>query len=293
MVSYELKKKVLAQMAKERENFAGSDAKFAVKLGISSSQYSRIKNGETERIVSDENWITIARQLGVTLRDNTEWKTANTPVWQFITTQLEKCQAEGLSSLLCDLSDIGKSYVAVQYSKSHKNVVYIDCSQVKSKQMMVRRIAREFGVGSFGRYTDVYEDLCFYIKTLENPLIILDEAGDLKYDAFLEIKALWNATEKACGWYMMGVDLEEKMRRAINCKKVGYTEIFSRFGKWYIKVIPIGGEERKNFMLNQAAMIIKANRPDANVGMIIKKTLGDDGLPSLRRIYKEISKLNQ
>jgi len=39
-----------------------------------------------------------------------------------------------------------------------------------------------------------YEDLVFYLKTLPYPLIIFDEAGDLQYDAFLEIKALWNAT---------------------------------------------------------------------------------------------------
>ncbi len=38
------------------------------------------------------------------------------------------------------------------------------------------------------------------------PLVVLDEAGDLQYEAFLELKALWNATEMCCGWYMMGAD---------------------------------------------------------------------------------------
>ncbi|KAA6312859.1 hypothetical protein EZS27_036275, partial [termite gut metagenome] len=99
--------------------------------------------------------------------------------------------------------------------------------------------AKEFGVGCTGRYADVYEDLSYYLKTLPTPMIILDEAGDLDYAAFLEIKALWNATEMCCGFYMMGADgLKEKIRRSIAGKKVGYTELFSRFGKRYGKAVP-------------------------------------------------------
>ena len=75
---------------------------------------------------------------------------------------------------------------------------YVDCSQVKSKQRLIRYIAHEFGISTNGRYVDVYDDLVFYLKTLEAPLVILDEAGDLQYEAFLELKALWNATERCC-----------------------------------------------------------------------------------------------
>ena len=246
----------------------------------------------TDRVVSDANWISIARRLGISLNNAPEWKPAKTPVFQFITTQLEKCQESGLSTLLCDLSDIGKTYTAVHYAKTHKNVVYVDCSQVKTKQKLIRFIAKEFGVGSTGRYADVYEDLVFYLKTLSTPLVILDEAGDLNFDAFLEIKALWNATDMCCGYYMMGADgLEEKIRRSITNKKVGYTEIFSRFGKRYGKVIPNAREEREKTLQVTAVMIIKANAPaNTDVNKILKQTLGDDNIPSLRRIYKEISK---
>lgn len=293
MITTELKNKVLAELAASRDNFSGSDAKFAVSIGISAAQYSRIKKGDTERVLSDANWISIARHLGVNLGNRPEWKTANTPVFQFISAQLEKCQADSISALLCDLSDIGKTYTAVHYAKTHRNAVYVDCSQVKSKQKLVRCIAKSFGVGSTGRYADVYEDLVFYLKTLPTPLVILDEAGDLQYDAFLEIKALWNATELACGWYMMGADgLKEKIRRAIDGKKVGYTEIFSRFGRKYGTVIPAEKEQRSKLTQTSAAMIIKANAQDSvDVNRILRSTMGDDDMPSLRRIYKELQKL--
>jgi hypothetical protein len=292
MITNELKQQVLGSLKQSRELFDGSDAKFAVSIGINNAQYSRIKNNDTEKVLSDAKWISIARRLGVVLGNRPEWQMAKTPVFDFITAQLEKCQSDSLSALLCDMSDIGKTYTATHYVKTHRNAVYVDCSQVKTKQKLIRYIAKEFGVGSGGRYADVYGDLVFYLKTLPTPLIVLDEAGDLDYGAFLEIKALWNATEMCCGFYMMGADgLKEKIRRSINYKKVGYTEIFSRFGNRYGKVIPSGREECEKMLKTTAVMIIKANAGgNIDIGKVLRQTLGDDKLPSLRRIYKELSK---
>jgi len=291
MITEDLKKRIVDSLAESRQLFDGSDAKFAISLGINNAQYSRIKNGDLTKVLADAVWITLARRQGISVNNAPAWKIASTPVFEFITAQLEICQNEGISSLLCDLSDIGKTITAVHYAKTHKNAVYCDCSQVKSKQKMIRYIAKEFGVGNSGKYADVYEDLVFYLKTLPNPLIILDEAGDLQYDAVLEIKALWNATEHTCGYYMLGADgLQEKMRRAIDHKKVGYTELFSRFGKKYGKVIPIGKEESEKLLNRTAAMIIKANAGEGmDVNKLLRQTMGEDNRPSLRRIYTKLT----
>lgn len=291
-MTVEQKQKVLAAMSVARQNFAGSDAKFATSLGINAGQYSRIRNGELERILSDEKWISIARHLGVNLSSRPEWRTANTPVFQFITAQLEMCQNNSMSALLCDRADIGKTYTAQHYARTHQNVVYIDCSQVKTKTALIRKIAKSFGVGSTGTYSNVYEDLVYYLKVLPMPLIILDEAGDLQYDAFLEIKALWNATDMCCGYYMMGADgLKAKIQRSIDNKKVGYTEIFSRFGRRYGTVIPMETQEREKLTQACAAMIIKANcTSGTDINQVLRRTMGEDNMPSLRRIYKELSK---
>lgn len=294
LVSNEMKQRIIEAMRTARENFGGSDAKFATSLSINAAQYSRVMRGDLEKVLSEEKWITIARILGVGMGTQSNWKTAKTPVFDFISQQLEKCQSDSLSALLCDMSDIGKTYTALQYQRTHKNVVYIDCSQVKSKQKLIRKIAKSFGVGSTGKYDEVYEDLVFYLKQLPTPLIILDEAGDLHYEAFLEIKALWNATEGYCGYYMMGADgLKQKIHRAIGNKKVGYTELFSRFGRKYIQCVPDVKEEREKYLQITAAMIIKANSKEGtDVQRVLRSACDGDGVPSLRRINKELSKLN-
>ena len=287
MITEAQKQKILGAIAANRANYP-SDAKHAASLGISTSVYSSIKNGQTEKALSDANWIGIARRLGVNLRGEIEWKAAKTPTFDYITAQLEFSQGSGLSAILCDIPNIGKTFTARYYVQTHKNAVYIDCSQVKTKLKLVRKIASEFGVDAKGRYADVYDDLVYYLRSMDTPLIILDEAGDLQYEAFLELKALWNATERSCAWYMMGADgLKEKINRSIECKKVGYTEMLSRYGDRYSKVTPDDGREREAFLKRQAQIVAKVNAPkDADIAEIVRKTNG-----GLRRVYTEIEKL--
>lgn len=287
MITLENKKQILEAITANRVNYP-SDAKHAASLGIATSVYSAIKNGQTDKALSEANWITIARRLGVNLRGGIEWKAARTATFDFISTQLEACQNAGLSAIMCDIPNIGKTFTARYYVKGHRNAVYIDCSQVKTKQKLVRKIATEFGVNGNGRYSDVYEDLVFYLRSIETPLIVLDEAGDLQYDAFLELKALWNATERCCAWYMMGADgLKAKIDRSIEHQKVGYTEMFSRYGDRYSKVTPDDSRERDKFLKDQASIVAKINAPEGvDIAAIVRKTAG-----GLRRVYTEIEKL--
>lgn len=284
----EVKPKVIEALSAKRPMFSGSDVKFATSIGIDPAQYNRIKNGDTDKVLSDANWISLARQMGVNLKNTPDWKIANTPVFQTVTAILAKCQKSSISSIICDDADIGKTVAAREYVKLNKNAIYIDCSQVKNKQRLVRAIAREFGVGVNGKYINVYEDLVYYLRSLSDALVILDEAGDLQQDAYLELKALWNATEGSCGWVQIGADgLKEKIRRAIGNKKVGYTEIFSRYGKRYQRITPEGKDDKDKFTKTQAALIIKANAPGSvDIQKMIHKTEG-----SLRRVKTEISKL--
>lgn len=288
-ITNEIKTRICGAIAADRPNYP-SDNRHAVSLGISASVYNAIKRGNIEKQVSDANWVCIARRLGVTLRMEMEWTAAETPTFAFISEQLSLCQGSSLSAILCDMPNIGKTFTAKAYVKSHRHAVYVDCSQVKTKLKLVRRIAKEFGVGCNGRYSDIYEDLVAYLRTIDTPLIILDEAGDLQYEAFLELKALWNATERCCAWYMMGAEgLQEKIDRAIQGKKVGYTEMFSRFGDNYSKVTPSDAKEREKFLKAQAMIVAKVNAPSgADIRQIVNLSGG-----GLRRVYTEIEKLKK
>ncbi len=288
-ITEDIKRRIASAIEADRRNYP-SDNKHAVSLGISASVYNSIKKGNWEKQVSDAGWVGMARRLGVTLHEEQPWAAAETPTWVFVSEQLRVCQESGLSAILCDIPNIGKTFTARAYAKSHRNAVYIDCSQVKTKLKLVRKIAKEFGVGSLGRYSDIYDDLVEYLRTIDTPLVILDEAGDLQYEAFLELKALWNATERCCGWYMMGADgLRAKIGRNVESLKVGYAEMLSRFGDTFSRVTPEDERERRKFLLAQAAIIAKVNAPQGTDVMRIVNATGG----GLRRVYTEIEKLKR
>lgn len=285
----EIRERIRTAIVADRENYP-SDNRHSVALGISASVYNAIKKGNYDRQVSEANWICIARRLGVVLKKEMAWVAAETPTFLFINEQLTLCQQSSISAILCDMPNIGKTFTARIYAQNHRHAVYVDCSQVKSKQKLIRHIAKEFGVGNNGRYSDVYADLVGYLRVIDTPLIILDEAGDLQYEAFLELKALWNATERCCAWYMMGADgLKQKIERAIEGKKVGYTEMLSRYGDSYSRVTPEDGKEREKFLKAQAMIVAKLNAPK---GTDVRSLVNLSG-GGLRRVYTEIEKLKK
>ena len=287
MVTTKTKRIIATEIAKRSQNYS-SDAAFSRAYGISPAQLSRIKKGEINRVVSDENYLRIANELGIDLRGY-EWRTAKTPTYKTIYTQLKACQDNSISAMMIDEAGVGKTHAAKEYVKHNANAVYIDCSQVKSKQLLIKEITKKFGVNIKGRYAEVYRDLVFYLNTCDNPpLIILDEAGDLQYAAFLELKALWNATEMQCGYYMMGADgLRNKIERNINNNKVGYTELFRRFGGRFQQSSPIGKEAGDQFHKEQLAAVAKANGMN-NIQQLYAKTEG-----SLTRLKIEYLKMKR
>ena len=102
MITEAQKQRIMEAIAANRANYP-SDAKHAASLGITTSVYSAVKNGQTDKVLSDANWIGIARRLGVNLRGGMEWKAAKTPTFEYITSQLEISQ----KSVPAALKDVG------------------------------------------------------------------------------------------------------------------------------------------------------------------------------------------
>ena len=270
----EFKAKVRQAILEKRDNYGGSDADFSKSLGINNAIYSRLKKGETERIMSDTVWITLGRELQVKVFED-NWKVARTAVYSEIEDNLSFCKELSRSMVLVDDCGIGKTFCTKHIIKKMKNTFYVDCSQAKSKQLFIRLLAKTVGIDNQGKYNDVLANLKYYITTLEKPLIILDEAGDLDYSAFVELKGIWNGTDGVCGWYMMGADgLRSKISKGMNAKKVGFAEIFSRFSDEFIKLVPNGKADRQAYYSDLIGAVAMANIKDkSKIKALINKCL--------------------
>lgn len=270
----QFKEKVHRAILEARENFGGTDTDFSKSLGINNSVYSRLKSGVIEKMLSETQWITIGRTLGVTVKED-KWKVARTQVYSEIEDNLTFCKNFSKAMILVDHCGIGKTFCTKHIIRKMKNAFYVDCSQAKTKQQFVRLLAKTIGVDNQGKYIDVKNNLKYYITLMEEPLIALDEAGDLEYNAFLELKEIFNATAGACGWYMIGADgLRAKIQKGINGKKVGYAEIFSRFSDDFISLVPIGKEDRDSYYAELIGAVAGVNMADkSKIPTLIKKCI--------------------
>jgi hypothetical protein len=283
----ELKPTVVAALLEQRNNFDGGDKQFAKRYGITLKDYRNITTWRTyDTLMSPAKWIKAARELGID-RKQQPWKTARTEVFEAIEEDVIFCQENSKSLILADDCGIGKTYTAKYLSRTRKNCFYIDASQCPTKIEFIRAIAKAIGVDSNNSLNDIRADVKYALAMLPNPCVIVDEAGELKNDAAMLIKELWNATEKCCGWYLMGADgLRAKMERNIRTKKVGWAELFSRHNDRYNKIVPVDKDERLAFYKKLITDVLSANLNDkSQLTAIVHKCLTNDSgqISGLRR----------
>lgn len=274
----EFKKKVIAALLEARKNYDGSDSAFAKMWDINSSVFSRIQSGQaTDGLLRDNQILHIGRELGVNTQER-EWNAARTDVFQMIEADINFCKRYAKGRICVDDCGIGKTFTAKYLSRTIKNCFYLDASQCKTKQLFIRQLAKAVGVDSTGRFVDVKNNLKYYLRMLPKPVVIIDEAGDLEYNAFLELKELWNATEGACGWYLMGADgLRAKIARGITYRKVGYRELFSRYSEKYTTIVPEGRQERLAFYKKLITDVLTVNTKNkTSINEIVRKCLTTD-----------------
>ncbi|PSL06570.1 ATP-binding protein [Cecembia rubra] len=273
----EFRLKVVEILKEVRTRYGGSDSAFAKQWGINGSIWSRMKNGETEGVLKDAQWLNIGRELNVVMNQR-KWNMARTEVFDAIKSDVEFCQSNAKGMLLVDDCAIGKTFTAKYLSKTMHNCFYIDASQCKTKNLFIRAMAKAIGLDQNGRIADIKANIKYYLRMLENPVLIIDEAGDLEYTAFLELKEFWNATEGVCGWYLMGADgLKAKMERGISWKKVGYRELLSRYSDKYMKIVPSDRNERMSFYKKMIHDVLAVNIKDKNkLNSLVNKCLATD-----------------
>jgi len=273
-VSYEFKCKVLTALLSARERFDGYDSGFSKKYGINPAIFNKMKKGQVERVLADGAWINLGRELEVRA-DERQWHAAETDVFITIQDDVNFCKQYSKARIFVDESGIGKTFTGKYLARTGKNIFYIDASQCKSKNDFIRALGKSIGVDHAGKYADVKENLKYWIKMLPQPVIIIDEAGDLEYTAFLELKELWNATEGYCGWYMMGADgLRALIEKGIKAKKVGYRELFNRFNESYSSIVPQSKEQRLLFYKKLISDVLTANMEDtAKLESIVRSSI--------------------
>lgn len=286
-ITPEFQNKVVDALLEKRQFFTGSDAAYANQWEINPSVYSRIKKGERGNLIKNDQWLTIGRKLNISMRER-QLKVTRTDVLSVIEEEVIFCQENAKAMIFVDDSEIGKTVAARYLARTRTNCFYVDGSQARTARHLVRSIAQNIGIDSTGRYDDVKLNTKYYLNMLQDAIVIIDDGGLLKMEAFVELHELWNATENNCGWYMIGDDsLIYAIEKGIRSKKPGIRAFFSRWSSNYSSVTPTVKSEKILFYKKLITDVLSANIPNKeSINSLVSKCLrsNDSGhIGGLRR----------
>lgn len=226
------------------------------------------------------------------------WKLARTKVFEAICNDIEACKKHSRSMIFVDEPEIGKTVAAKHCAASMTNAYYLDCSQAKTRIIFNRALAKAVGVTVTGPTWELKEAIKERLLQKREPIVILDEFGDVSHEVFLELKEYWNATEGECAWFLIGADgLRNKMQGGIRYGKAGMRELFSRLSGRYMSIVPKDKAERTQFHKELLNDVLMHNVKDQGaIPGLVNRCLASDAageIAGLRRAATLVSLIEQ
>lgn len=212
----------------------GSQNKVATSMQVSPATLSQMRAHNWENI-SNEMWRKVAAFVGSTA---VGWSFANTRNSDDLTKFFTDCQEYSLVMAITGKAGAGKTETAKKFESENKNVYLLSCNEYWDKRWFLRELLQKMGKEHSGMtLPEMMHKAVLLLKSIENPIIILDEADKLADNVLLFFITLYNELENHCGIVLMATHfLEKRIRRGVAMEKKGYREIYSRVGLRFIEL---------------------------------------------------------
>ena len=209
--------------------------------GVSAPTVSSIINGKYD-LISDDMWRNIAAQIAPTSKNR---EIVETAPFQEIQIALSDAQEYKKVRWVVGDAGCGKTTGANYYARYNREVFVVLCDEDMRKSDFVREIARKVGFKSAGmRIRDILDTAIDMISKHDNPLLIFDEGDKLNDNVFHYFINIYNRLEGHCGIVFMSTSyIQNRIERGVNANKKGYNEIYSRIGRRFFELEPVGGQD--------------------------------------------------
>lgn len=252
-----------------------SQAKVAKKANVSTATISQIVNGNWE-LIRPEMW----RKVQTTLKIELNWITAKTNNLKIVLDLLKAAQSKSLSICIAHNAGAGKSEGYRYYDKMATNVIYIECKNYWTKKSYVKHLLLASGLDPEGTVEELIERFLDYIRSLEKPLLIIDQVDKLKDPSLDLFMDFYNEFDGHCGFVLSGVPaLKKRIEKGVRFDKIGYRELYSRVGRKFIQLDPVTLKDVKSIC------IANGLDDEEQISFIYNTCEGD-----LRRVKREVQK---
>lgn len=213
----------------------GSQNKAGNKLtGVSVTNINHVINDKWEAI-SDTMWRNIGSQVGF---ENVGWHNVNTRNFETLSSILMDAQMNHNVYAVVGEAGCGKSATNKHYSDQYQLSYLLECSEFWNRKYFLEELLASMGENCEGlNVAEMVNTVVKKLKSLPNPLIILDEADKLTDSVLYFFITLYNKTKGHCGIVLTATDhLEKRITKGVRLNRKGYKEIKSRLGNKFIKL---------------------------------------------------------
>lgn len=243
--------------------------------GVSAATLSQMRNHKWDQI-GEDMWRKVAKYVGATANG---WNYAETRNSKDLLQFFNDSQQFSLVLAITGKAGAGKSETAKKYELENKNAFLLSCNEYWDKRWFLRELLAKMGRDHAGlTLPEMMYKAVLLLKSIESPIIILDEADKLADNVLLFFITLYNELENHCGIVLMATHfLEKRIKRGVAMEKKGYKEIYSRVGLRFI--------ELENTSYSDVEKICMANGLEENA---IIRTISKECDGDVRRVRRLI-----
>lgn len=205
--------------------------------------YKNSRSGEMADI-ADKWFYKLADYIGYKVSKD-YWPTVLTPQFKAIIAELKDAKEDARVRMLIGETGCGKSYSIDRFRKNNPKGTYVvTCSGQSSVTSLVRHILQSLRMDFRGSNVFLLERIAAELRNQQlagyKPILILDEAENLRVNTFQSIKTIYDHLKGHCGIVLIGTDqLIDTLETLYRKNAKGIPQFYSRFKSGERRLRPI------------------------------------------------------
>lgn len=212
-----------------------SYAKLAKLAKVNPSFVTHIVNGKWDNYSNGSSIkVAVFRSLAIAL--GLDVNTVATENHQLVVEALLTAKLNKEALIIDGAPGSGKSHAVAHFQRMYPKQTYVvKCSALMTVKEFIREVCRACDVNDAGSRSTLVQSVVEKLATEDAPLIIIDEAENLKDIGYSAIKDLYDGLERQCGIVLVGANsfyttLQQKASRGeVSTRPSVFPQLFRRF----------------------------------------------------------------
>lgn len=202
----------------------------ATQIGVSPAMLSHLLNNKHEHL-GDKTWMRFAHW--VNHNTSKQWTILNLPNFKNISSLCKDAKSNHRFLAVAGETGLGKTTALRNYVSKNENSFYTLATITMGRKEFLSAIQRSIGLDTDGSLHKRIYSIINRLKSMESPLLILDDCGKLNDGCLRLIQVIFDELEGHIGLVLSGTNaFRNYINKMATKDKIGFRELKRRVGYW-------------------------------------------------------------